>query len=96
MGMRFVFLEVDILTGSSGSLNHHDNKHFTFQIYPTQMVRLPLMECVKRTQDVQAAMDKCDWELAVLLRGKSFQRNLATYRLLTKLYTPAEKACFVL
>jgi 6-phosphofructokinase 1 len=54
------------------------------------------MECVKRTQEVQAAMDKGDWELAVNLRGQSFQRNLATYRLLTKFHTPAEKVSFLL
>lgn len=37
------------------------------------------------------AMDTKDFELAVKLRGRSFQRNLATYRLLTKLHTPIEK-----
>jgi 6-phosphofructokinase 1 len=31
-------------------------------------------------------MDEKDWELAVKLRGRSFQRNLDTYRLLTKLH----------
>lgn len=36
-------------------------------------------------------MDAKDFELAVKLRGRSFQRNLATYRLLTKLHTPKEK-----
>lgn len=29
-------------------------------------------------------MDERDWEMAVKLRGRSFQRNLETYRLLTK------------
>lgn len=29
-------------------------------------------------------MDERDWETAVKLRGRSFQRNLETYRLLTK------------
>lgn len=32
-------------------------------------------------------MDEKEWELAVKLRGRSFQRNLDTYRLLTKLHT---------
>lgn len=36
-------------------------------------------------------MDNKNFELAVQLRGRSFQRNLATYRLLTKLHTPLEK-----
>uniref|UniRef100_A0A914DK92 ATP-dependent 6-phosphofructokinase n=1 Tax=Acrobeloides nanus TaxID=290746 RepID=A0A914DK92_9BILA len=52
-----------------------------------QIVRVPLMECVFRTKAVQKAMDELDWELAVKLRGRSFQRNLDTYRLLTKLHT---------
>jgi len=70
-----------------------------------QMVRVPLMECVRRTQDVcsfsfylifrkiqvQKAMDAKNFEKAVHLRGQSFQRNLNTYRLLTKLHTPKEK-----
>jgi 6-phosphofructokinase 1 len=54
------------------------------------IVRVPLMECVRRTQAVQKAMDSRDFELAVKLRGRSFQRNLLTYRLLTKLKTPQE------
>lgn len=36
-------------------------------------------------------MDLKNFELAVKLRGRSFQRNLSTYRLLTKLHTPIEK-----
>ncbi|KIH43710.1 hypothetical protein ANCDUO_26279 [Ancylostoma duodenale] len=52
-----------------------------------QMVRVPLMQCVERTQAVQKAMNEKDWELAVKLRGRSFQRNLETYKLLTKLRT---------
>jgi 6-phosphofructokinase 1 len=55
------------------------------------IVRVPLMECVRRTQAVQKAMDSKDFELAVKLRGRSFQRNLLTYRLLTKLKTPQER-----
>uniref|UniRef100_F1KSL6 ATP-dependent 6-phosphofructokinase n=1 Tax=Ascaris suum TaxID=6253 RepID=F1KSL6_ASCSU len=55
------------------------------------MVRVPLMQCVLRTQAVQKAMDARDWETAVKLRGRSFQRNLETYRLLTKLHIPKEK-----
>uniref|UniRef100_A0AAF5RTN2 ATP-dependent 6-phosphofructokinase n=4 Tax=Wuchereria bancrofti TaxID=6293 RepID=A0AAF5RTN2_WUCBA len=48
------------------------------------IVRVPLMQCVQRTQAVKKAMDERDWETAVKLRGRSFQRNLETYRLLTK------------
>ncbi len=35
-------------------------------------------------------MNEHDWTTAVRLRGRSFKRNLDTYRLLTKLRTPVE------
>uniref|UniRef100_A0A8C7PZ06 ATP-dependent 6-phosphofructokinase n=1 Tax=Oncorhynchus mykiss TaxID=8022 RepID=A0A8C7PZ06_ONCMY len=37
-----------------------------------QAVRLPLMECVQMTQDVQKSMDEKNFEEAVRLRGSSF------------------------
>lgn len=48
-----------------------------------QAVRLPLMECVQMTQEVQKAMDEKRFRDAVVLRGRSFQNNLNTYRLLS-------------
>ncbi|XP_061587927.1 ATP-dependent 6-phosphofructokinase, platelet type-like isoform X1 [Cololabis saira] len=48
-----------------------------------QAVRLPLMECVQMTQEVQKAMDEKKFEEAVRLRGRSFENNLNTYRLLS-------------
>ncbi|XP_027144513.1 ATP-dependent 6-phosphofructokinase, platelet type isoform X5 [Larimichthys crocea] len=48
-----------------------------------QAVRLPLMECVQMTQEVQKAMDEKKFEEAVALRGRSFENNLITYRLLS-------------
>ncbi|XP_061521782.1 ATP-dependent 6-phosphofructokinase, platelet type isoform X2 [Phycodurus eques] len=47
-----------------------------------QSVRLPLMECVQMTQEVQKAMDEKKFEEAVKLRGRSFENNLRTYKLL--------------
>ncbi|XP_036438256.1 ATP-dependent 6-phosphofructokinase, platelet type isoform X1 [Colossoma macropomum] len=47
-----------------------------------QAVRLPLMECVQMTQEVQKAMDEKKFEEAVRLRGRSFENNLRTYKLL--------------
>ncbi|XP_072306599.1 ATP-dependent 6-phosphofructokinase, platelet type isoform X2 [Eucyclogobius newberryi] len=47
-----------------------------------QSVRLPLMECVQMTQAVQKAMDEKRFEDAVKLRGRSFENNLKTYKLL--------------
>ncbi|CAG5120402.1 unnamed protein product [Candidula unifasciata] len=52
-------------------------------------VRVPLMECVERTKEVQINMDKRNFDEAVRLRGKSFQNNLNTYRLLSKLRPPS-------
>ncbi|XP_013369111.1 PREDICTED: ATP-dependent 6-phosphofructokinase, platelet type isoform X4 [Chinchilla lanigera] len=43
-------------------------------------VRLPLMECVQMTQDVQKAMDEGRFKDAVKLRGRSFEGNLKTYK----------------
>lgn len=55
-----------------------------------QAVRLPLMECVQMTQDVQKAMDEKRFSEAVKLRGRSFEGNLKIYkRLAIKL--PDEK-----
>ncbi|XP_076838256.1 ATP-dependent 6-phosphofructokinase, platelet type-like isoform X2 [Brachyhypopomus gauderio] len=48
-----------------------------------QAVRLPLMECVQMTQAVQKAMDEKNFEEAVKLRGRSFENNLNTYKLLS-------------
>ncbi|XP_029384497.1 ATP-dependent 6-phosphofructokinase, platelet type isoform X11 [Echeneis naucrates] len=51
-------------------------------LYGNQSVRLPLMECVQMTQEVQKAMDEKRFEEAVKLRGRSFENNLKTYKLL--------------
>lgn len=48
-----------------------------------QAVRVPLMECVQMTQEVQKAMDEKRFEDAVKLRGRSFENNLNTYKLLS-------------
>ncbi|XP_076246778.1 ATP-dependent 6-phosphofructokinase isoform X2 [Calliopsis andreniformis] len=55
-----------------------------------QAVRLPLMECVRRTKAVAQAMADKNWELAVQLRGKGFARNLETYKMLTRLKAPVD------
>ena len=46
------------------------------------------MESVERTQAVARAMNEKKFELAVQLRGKSFQRNLSIYKLLRKAKAP--------
>lgn len=55
-----------------------------------QAVRVPLMECVERTQAVAKAMAEKSWDLAVQLRGRSFARNLETYKMLTRLKPPKD------
>ncbi|XP_030370642.1 ATP-dependent 6-phosphofructokinase isoform X2 [Scaptodrosophila lebanonensis] len=55
-----------------------------------QAVRVPLMECVERTQAVAKAMAERRWADAVKLRGRSFERNLETYKMLTRLKPPKE------
>ncbi|XP_074860670.1 ATP-dependent 6-phosphofructokinase, liver type isoform X1 [Carettochelys insculpta] len=47
-----------------------------------QSVRLPLMECVQVTKDVQKAMDEKRFEEAIQLRGRSFENNWNIYKLL--------------
>jgi len=49
-----------------------------------QAIRVPLMACVLKTQAVTKAMNEMNWELAVQLRGRSFQRNLETFKMLSK------------
>ncbi|KAJ8385089.1 hypothetical protein AAFF_G00193100 [Aldrovandia affinis] len=47
-----------------------------------QAIRLPLMECVQMTKEVQTAMNEKRFEEAIQLRGKSFENNWNTYKLL--------------
>lgn len=53
-----------------------------------QTVRVPLMGCVLKTQAVARAMADKKWEEAVKMRGRSFARNLETYKMLTRLKPP--------
>nr|XP_022904145.1 ATP-dependent 6-phosphofructokinase isoform X1 [Onthophagus taurus] len=53
-----------------------------------QIIRLPLMDCVNRTKEVAKAMKNREHQKAVELRGKSFHRNLDTFRMLTRLKPP--------
>ncbi|KAA0707368.1 ATP-dependent 6-phosphofructokinase, liver type [Triplophysa tibetana] len=45
-------------------------------------MRVPLMECVNMTKEVQKAMNEKRFEEAIQLRGKSFENNWNTYILL--------------
>ncbi|XP_067852351.1 ATP-dependent 6-phosphofructokinase, platelet type-like [Heptranchias perlo] len=45
-----------------------------------QAIRVPLMECVQMTMEVQKAMDEGRFDEAVKLRGRSFENNLNIYK----------------
>ncbi|XP_064822354.1 phosphofructokinase, muscle b [Oncorhynchus masou masou] len=55
-------------------------------------IRLPLMECVQVTKDVTVAMAEGRFEDAVNLRGKSFQNNWNTYKMLAHVNPPEVKS----
>ncbi|XP_035761477.1 ATP-dependent 6-phosphofructokinase, muscle type-like [Neolamprologus brichardi] len=57
-----------------------------------QAVRLPLMECVQVTKDVSAAMAQGRFDDAINLRGKSFENNWNTYKLLAHINPPDTKS----
>uniref|UniRef100_A0A8C6Q0I9 6-phosphofructokinase n=1 Tax=Nothobranchius furzeri TaxID=105023 RepID=A0A8C6Q0I9_NOTFU len=57
-----------------------------------QAVRLPLMECVQLTKDVTAAMSQGKFEEAIKLRGKSFENNWNSYKLLAHINPPDVKS----
>ncbi|XP_047203323.1 phosphofructokinase, muscle b isoform X1 [Girardinichthys multiradiatus] len=54
-------------------------------------VRLPLMECVQVTKDVTTAMAEGRYNDAVNLRGKSFENNWNTYKMLAHVQPPETK-----
>ncbi|XP_040295281.1 ATP-dependent 6-phosphofructokinase, liver type [Bufo bufo] len=59
-----------------------------------QSVRLPLMECVEVTKDVQKAMKDKKFEEAIQLRGRSFENNWNIYKLLAHQKPSEEKSNF--
>lgn len=61
-----------------------------------QSVRLPLMECVQVTKDVQKAMDGKRFDEAIQLRGRSFENNWNIYKLLAHQKVSKEKTNFSL
>uniref|UniRef100_A0A4W5JNI6 Phosphofructokinase, liver type n=1 Tax=Hucho hucho TaxID=62062 RepID=A0A4W5JNI6_9TELE len=47
-----------------------------------QAIRLPLVECVQMTKEVQKAMNEKRFDEAIQLRGRSFENNWNMYKLL--------------
>ncbi|XP_070534871.1 ATP-dependent 6-phosphofructokinase, muscle type-like isoform X6 [Ptychodera flava] len=60
-----------------------DTKACVVSLDGNQAVRVPLMECVERTQAVAKALKEKNFELASKLRGRSFMNNLYTYQTLS-------------
>lgn len=65
---------------------NEDSEPCVVSIDGNQMVRIPLMKCVHRTQAVKTAMDAKDWATALKLRGRGFRRNVEMYRTLTQIH----------
>ncbi|XP_062892974.1 phosphofructokinase, muscle b [Mobula hypostoma] len=61
-----------------------------------QAVRLPLIEMVQMTKDVTKAMEEKRFSEAMKLRGRSFENNWDTYRLLSHYDLPSTKSNFTL
>lgn len=55
-------------------------------------IRVPLMECVRKTQEVGKALKEMDFKKACALRGRSFENNLSTYLTLSRV-KPKEDIC---
>lgn len=49
------------------------------------IVRVPLMECVGLTQQVQKAMDEKNYDQAIEMRGRGFKKTLSAFLTLNKL-----------
>ncbi|XP_015214778.1 ATP-dependent 6-phosphofructokinase, liver type isoform X2 [Lepisosteus oculatus] len=59
-------------------------------------MRLPLMECVQMTKEVQKAMNEQRFEETIQLRGKSFENNWNTYKLLAHQKPAQSKSNFTM
>ncbi|XP_076822319.1 ATP-dependent 6-phosphofructokinase, muscle type-like isoform X1 [Clavelina lepadiformis] len=57
-----------------------DTPAYVVSLDGNQAVRVPLMECVEKTQEVQKALDMLEFEKAASLRGRTFQGNLDIYK----------------
>ena len=65
-------------------LDPSSNEPCVVSLDGNQAVRVPLMQCVQKTKDVADCMTKKEWDEAVKKRGRSFERNLVTYKMLTR------------
>ncbi|XP_053723444.1 phosphofructokinase, muscle b isoform X1 [Synchiropus splendidus] len=69
-----------------------DTPAYVVSLSGNMAVRLPLMECVQVTKDVTTAMSEGRYEDAIKLRGKSFENNWNTYKMLAHVHIPQAKS----
>ncbi|XP_044734750.1 ATP-dependent 6-phosphofructokinase [Chrysoperla carnea] len=69
-----------------------DAESLVIGIQGNQIVRVNLMECVKKTQLIAKATAEKNFAKALELRGFSFERNLNTYRTLSQIKPPPPAA----
>ncbi|KAJ8980029.1 hypothetical protein NQ317_019717 [Molorchus minor] len=95
-GPNFIFIDGDRNKVAKGSrmgaeavmalMEADDNSEScVISLDGNEAIRLPLMDCVNKTQAVAKAMADKQWDKAVELRGRAFKRNLDTFRKLTRL-----------
>uniref|UniRef100_A0A8B9GZH0 Phosphofructokinase, muscle a n=1 Tax=Astyanax mexicanus TaxID=7994 RepID=A0A8B9GZH0_ASTMX len=88
--LEFIFFSFDRILGSRMGVEAvmalleatPDTPACVVSLSGNQAVRLPLMECVQVTKDVTVAMKEGRYDDAVKLRGRSFENNWNTYKLL--------------
>lgn len=59
-----------------------------------QITRVSLTECVARITSISQALTNKNWDLAVRLRGRSFERNLESFRVLSRIHPKATEDTF--
>ena len=61
-----------------------DSESVLIAIRNNDIVRLPLMECVEKTHEINRALRECDYGRAMELRGRGFQSAFNILRTLTR------------
>jgi len=62
----------------------HDSPPYMMGLRENRVVRQPLMECVSKTREVNAALNSQDFKRAIELRGRSYQEYFRILRTLVR------------
>lgn len=65
-------------------------RHYAYCLHQCTLLHYLTSEIAPCNDFVPQAMADKNWDLAVQLRGRSFARNLETYKMLTRLKAPKE------